>query len=269
MRAVVLSDNTPGDGLEAEWGLSIYITYRDRKILLDSGASGLFAENAKKLDVDLSQVDYAVLSHGHSDHSDGMETFFRAAPNAPFYVRRGCDACYTSEEGRIQYDGVPKDVSERYRDRMAFVEGKFSPSEGVWLLPHHTPGLAACGKADGMYIHRGGQLEPDDFAHEQSLVFETEEGLVIFSSCSHAGGDNILREVGAAFPGRPLRAIVGGFHLYERTDDQVRAFAHRIRGTGINAVYTGHCTGQRALAVLQEELGGLVRPFHTGLVMEF
>jgi len=269
MKAVVLSDNIPWNGLEGEWGLSIYITYRGKKILLDSGASGLFLENAKKLGIDLAQVDYAVLSHGHSDHSDGMGTFFQTAREARFYVRPGCDACYMWEDGRMQYGGVPKAVTERYGDRLEFVEGKFSPSEGVWLLPHSTPGLAAYGKADGMYIERRGQLEPDDYAHEQSLVFETEEGLVIFNSCSHAGADNIIREAGDAFPGRPLRAIVGGFHLFERTDDEVRALAQRMRDTGIKAIYTGHCTGERALTVLQEELGALVHPFHTGLVMEF
>ena len=92
MKAVVLSDNIPWNGLDGEWGLSIQITYRDKRILLDSGASGLFLENAEKLGIDLTQVDYAVLSHGHYDHSDGMETFFQTAANARFYVRPGCDA---------------------------------------------------------------------------------------------------------------------------------------------------------------------------------
>ena len=61
MKATVLSDNIPFDNLGSEWGLSIYITYKDKKILLDCGASGLFLENAKKLGIDLSQVDYACL----------------------------------------------------------------------------------------------------------------------------------------------------------------------------------------------------------------
>ncbi len=46
MRATVLVDNLEHNGLKGEWGLSIYIEYRDKKILLDTGASGLFAENA-------------------------------------------------------------------------------------------------------------------------------------------------------------------------------------------------------------------------------
>ena len=169
----------------------------------------------------------------------------------------------------IGLDAVSQAVVERFGDRMTFVEGDFSPSEGVWLIPHKTPGLAAYGEADEMYIARGGKLEPDDYAHEQSLVIETDQGLVIFNSCSHGGADNIIREVGKTFPGKRLLALVGGFHLFRRTDGEVRALARRIRDTGVGAVYTGHCTGTRALEVLAEELGSLVHPFHTGLVMEF
>lgn len=269
MKAVILSDNIPFDNLGGEWGLSVYITHRDKKILLDCGASGLFLENAEKLGIDLSAVDYAVLSHGHFDHSDGMETFFNISKNAPFYVRPGCSDCYMLDNGEMQYGGVPEAVTEKFGERMIFVEGDFSPSPGVFLIPHKTPGLGARGEADGMYIMRNGTLEPDDYAHEQSLVFDTENGLVIFNSCSHGGADNIIKEVGETFPDKKLLALIGGFHLFERTDGEVRALAKRILDTGIAAVYTGHCTGTRALEVLTDELGGLVHPFHTGLVMEF
>lgn len=269
MRAVVLSDNIPWGDLEGEWGLSVSIQYRGKHLLLDAGASDLFLKNAEKLEIGLANVDYAVLSHGHWDHSNGMEAFFRAVPKAKFYVRPGSDACYLREKGEMTYGGVPEAVLERYGDRIAVVEGDFSPSEGVWLIPHKTPGLAERGEADGMYVKRDGRLEPDDFAHEQSLVLETESGLVIFNSCSHGGADNIIREVGETFPGKRVRALVGGFHLFERTDGEVRALARRIRETGVGAVYTGHCTGERALAVLREELGDMVHGFHAGLVMEF
>ena len=291
MKAVVLSDNIPWNGLNGEWGLSIYITYRDKRILLDSGASGLFLENAEKLGIDLTQVDYAVLSHGHYDHSDGMETFFQTAANARFYVRPGCDACYIQREEQLAYGGVPEPVMERYSDRIVFAMGDVSPSEGVWLIPHKTPDLSAYGEANHMYILRDGKMEPDDYAHEQSLVFETEEGLIIFNSCSHGGADNIIREVGETFPGKKLRALIGGFHLFPRRKvyavvggfhmfskgetgmncppDHVYQVAAALEELGVEEVYTGHCTGERGLAILQEELGGLVHPFHTGLVMEF
>lgn len=270
MRATILSDNIPADGLEGEWGLSVYIEYAGRNILLDSGASDLYLENAKKLGIGLEAVDYAVLSHGHSDHSDGMAHFFRTNPSAPYYVRPESGACYMrGDTGSMDYAGIPQQVLKDYPERLVFVDGVYSPSAGVWLVPHTAQGLGEIGKRDEMYVLRNGTLQPDDFAHEQSLVFETEEGLVIFNSCSHGGADTIISETAAAFPGKPIRALIGGFHLYARTDEQVRALAGRLRETGVAAVYTGHCTGERALAVLTEELGGMVHAFHTGLVMEF
>ena len=100
------------------------------------------------------------------------------------------------------------------------------------------------------------------------LVVETADGLAVFNSCSHAGADCIIREVRAAWPETPIAALIGGLHLFRSSDEVVRAFAGRVRETGIKTIYTGHCTGDRALAILKEELGdGCVRPFETGMVI--
>ena len=74
MKAIVLVDNISNEKLAGEWGLSIYIEYDEKKILLDTGASGLFINNAKQLGVPIQEIEYAVLSHGHYDHGDGDET---------------------------------------------------------------------------------------------------------------------------------------------------------------------------------------------------
>ena len=76
MKATVLVDNIGNENTAGEWGLSFFIEYGGRKVLLDAGASGLFAENAHKLGISLAETDYAVLSHAHYDHADGMAEFF-------------------------------------------------------------------------------------------------------------------------------------------------------------------------------------------------
>ena len=76
MRATILVDNLAARGLEAEWGLSIYVEYQGHAILLDTGASDRFARNADALGIDLSTVSFGVLSHAHWDHGNGMGTFF-------------------------------------------------------------------------------------------------------------------------------------------------------------------------------------------------
>ena len=121
----------------------------------------------------------------------------------------------------------------------------------------------------GEETDRGGRKwRPDDFSHEQSLVFDAEDGLVIFNSCSHGGADNIINEVKAAFPGEKIKAIIGGFHLFTRREEEVRELARSIRATGIQQVYTGHCTGDRAYAVLSDELGDMIHQLSCGLVIE-
>ena len=108
-------------------------------------------------------------------------------------------------------------------------------------------------------------LRPDDFSHEQSLVFETQRGLCIFNSCSHAGASEIIEEVRATFPGRPIYAYVGGFHLYRKTPEEVEAFAERLAECGVERILTGHCTGDEAFAILKARLGERITQFRVGL----
>ena len=280
MRATVLVDNIKGCGLKGEWGLCVYIEYEDKVVLLDTGASDLFVRNAKKLGLDLEKVDFAVLSHAHFDHADGMRPFFEINKKAPFYLQKGTEEnCYEKIWLYRKYIGIPRGILREAGERIRFTEGKFQICPGVWLLPHTTPGLEAVGRRNHMYLRssenggeetdRGGRKwRPDDFSHEQSLVFDTEDGLVIFNSCSHGGADNIINEVKAAFPGEKIKAIIGGFHLYTRKADEVRELARSIRATGIQQVYTGHCTGDKAFDVLKEELGDMAHQLSCGLVIE-
>ena len=120
-----------------------------------------------------------------------------------------------------------------------------------------------------MYLKEKRRWRPDSFSHEQSLVFDTPDGLVIFNSCSHGGADTIIREVTATFPDKKVKALIGGFHLYNKTDAEILALAEGIRSTGISEIYTGHCTGDHAFDLLRETLGESIHKLHAGLVMEF
>lgn len=114
-----------------------------------------------------------------------------------------------------------------------------------------------------------GQLVPDDFSHEQSLIVKLDDGIAVFSSCSHCGPDVAIAEAQTFMSGERIRALVGGFHLYETPDDEVRALAVRLKAAGVEHIYTGHCTGDRALAILRDELGeSMVSETASGLSIE-
>ena len=133
--------------------------------------------------------------------------------------------------------------------------------------------------ADGpRKLAEGLHLIPDAVSHEQSLAAETAEGLVVLNSCCHAGVDHILDSIRARFPGKPIRAVLGGFHLMGTggtstlgpAPEEVRALARRLRdGLNVREVCTGHCTGAPAYALLAEELGKRLRPLTTGAVFEY
>ena len=220
MNVTVLMENTAleGCGLAVEHGLSLYIRYRGRELLLDAGSSGRFADNAQALGVDLSAVETAVLSHGHYDHADGLRRFFQINSRAKVYMRPGAAGGYFAmDPGRPRYIGIHRDILEQSRDRFVSVEGPYALMEGAWLIPDTVRDPAFAGRADNLAYRRGeDDFIPDDYRHEQSLVLEGERGLAVFNSCSHTGIVNIVRGVLEQFPGRKVHAVVGGFHMFSK-----------------------------------------------------
>lgn len=268
MIATVLIDNLASEPLTGEWGLSIHIEWNGKNVLLDAGTSGAFASNADLLGIPLDKVDFAVLSHAHFDHANGLRTFFERNEGAKVYLRgEAKENCYGVKEGVFRYNGIERGTLRAFSDRFVRVEGVYSPCEGAYLLPHSTPGLKKIARHDELYRRRGPFFLPDSFDHEQTLVLEGENGLAVFSSCSHAGADNILREVERAFPDRPIAAMVGGFHLFRSSEKEVEAFADRVAATGIKRLVTGHCTGDAAYAILKARLGDRIDRLETGLVI--
>ncbi len=269
MNITILSDNNGTERLSGEWGLSTWIESAGLRILLDAGASGLLLQNARLLGKDLHCLDFAVLSHAHYDHADGFVPLLRENPELRVFVRRctGAD-CYAIKESGMEYIGIAPALLEEFEDRLVRVDGDRQIAEGVWLIGHKKPDRSRIGIRERMFVKSGETLIPDDFSHEQSLVFQTEKGLCIFNSCSHAGAAEILREVRQAFPGERVYAYIGGFHLYRKTPEEVREFARRLKADGAEKICTGHCTGEEAYAILKQQLGERISQFHVGLEME-
>lgn len=273
--ATVLVENTPIEGLGSEHGLSVHVRYGGVDVLLDFGQSDLFAQNAELLGCDLGRVEFAVLSHAHYDHADGMPAFFARNERARLYLSEACQENFWSTKGgtaKAHYIGIGRGLLERYHDRLARVPtaGVATIAPGVHLVPHNTPDLAEQGLGAGMLRREGGEWRGDDFAHEMSLVFELDEAartLAVFSSCSHAGLPTIAREVAAAFPDWRMSAYVGGLHLVHASDAEIALVAEAVRDFGIERLCTGHCTGAHATHMLETLLPGQVETLRPGLVL--
>ena len=270
LEMTVLIDNVAAEPLAAEWGLSILITADERTMLLDTGSSGLFAQNAEALGLDLAKVDTGILSHAHYDHADGMDTFFGLNEKAPFLVREGsCENCYGMKNGAPNYIGIRSGILENFSGRIRYVSGVVEIGSGIWLVPHRKADYSAIALRSDLYTSDGEKRVPDDFAHEQSLVIETGQGLVVFNSCSHTGMTNVLKDI-REFLGRgDICAYVGGLHVFKLTDEELEALAAEIGRTDIAHIFTGHCTGDHAFEFLKERLGERIEQFSSGFRYRF
>ena len=195
MNITVLMENTAPCHLTAEHGLSFHIQHRGHSILLDAGSSGKFADNAQKLGVDLAGVEWAALSHGHYDHADGFRRFFAENQTAPVYLRPAAGkSWFSTSQGAPRFIGIHRDIFPN--PRFVVLDGLFSPMEGAWLVPETVRGGPFANREKTLLEKIGpDQFVPDDFSHEQSLVLESERGLVLFNSCSHGGIVNIVQGV--------------------------------------------------------------------------
>lgn len=252
MKLTVLIENTAPDELTGEHGLSVYINYNNTPILLDGGSSGKFLENAKSLGVDITSIKLAVLSHGHYDHGDGLAAFLAQNEQATVYFRPAALAEHWSDNGGTHhYIGLSDAVKELLARRGRRVDEVARLLPGVWLVP-------------------------DSVEHEQSLVLEGEDGLVILNSCCHAGAGYIVRGVKEAFPGKRVRALIGGLHLMGKNTHCLGVAPGIVKNLGkwlfeeleVGTLYTGHCTGDPAFDLLKESYPERVVRLTTGLEIE-
>ncbi|GAA0732850.1 MBL fold metallo-hydrolase [Clostridium oceanicum] len=278
MKVIALIENKAKGHLKSEHGLAVYIEYNDKKYLLDTGKTNKFSENAVELGIDLNEIDVGILSHSHYDHSGGYNVFFSKNQKAKVYIRKEAkELCYSKLGPLKRYVGIPKGILNKYSDRFIYIDKDYKIDEGVWLISHKYNNLESKGKKAHMYRMSKYGLKPDDFKHEQSLVFETKEGLVILNSCSHIGIDNIVKEVKKTFKDKKVLAVIGGFHLMGiigpssmgPTKEEVEFLGKSLTSLGIEHVYTCHCTGTPAYKVLKNTLGNKVEYFSTGTVIEF
>ena len=273
MKIVTLLENTSNrPGLAAARGLSLYVETAARKVLFDMGPDATFLENARTLEVDLSAVDTAVLSHGHSDHGGGLAAFCALNDKAKIYLRRqALGAYYAVLPGQEpNYIGLPE--TKALAERFVFTGDRENLGEGLTLFSGVEDHQSLRAVAPKLQERTGEGFRPDGFAHEQHLLVEEGGKAALLMGCGHLGIVNTLRAAEQRLGRRP-DVVFGGFHLLELVPDseeatRLIAATAEILAEGNTVYYTGHCTGDWAYARLHEVLGERLRPMDCGASAE-
>lgn len=274
----LIEDTTENSNLYTEKGLSLHIQREGHNILFDTGVTGNFADNASKLGVDLEDVDAAVISHGHLDHGGGLRRFLELNDDVPVYLPiHSDDDLYFKFFIFVKRNaGMDKTLFTDYADRIHLVNGFKEIFKDLYLLKDIKMKYPLPAGSKYLYKQEGSQFIHDDFLHEQMMVIKDEDGLVIFTGCSHQGVLNMVETAIDQFPGVPIKGLFGGFHFIGlpffdhmgESKSSVKNIGNKLLNYPIEMVYTGHCTGRRAYPILKDVMGDQVDHFSTGSTFE-
>jgi 7,8-dihydropterin-6-yl-methyl-4-(beta-D-ribofuranosyl)aminobenzene 5'-phosphate synthase len=240
--------------MQKDWGYAAFVEYGGKRILFDTGNNpDILAQNAKAKGVDLTKLDFVVMSHRHGDHMGGLTYLLKVNPTVKIYAPKegfgvyGADlpsSFYRKDASLAQeeryYDGTPPEV-------MRF--GSAWPGANFQLVDKSIE-IAPDIHLIALVSDKPGTLE----LRELSLAINTPDGMVIVVGCSHPGIDKIV-ESATAINAR-IHFITGGFHLVVAPDPDIErivtALHDRFR---VEYVAPGHCTGEPAFTPLRKAFG--------------
>jgi 7,8-dihydropterin-6-yl-methyl-4-(beta-D-ribofuranosyl)aminobenzene 5'-phosphate synthase len=281
-----------GKTLESEWGLALHIQSRKgqetRRYLLDFGFTpDVYSNNLEILKIDIAQVDALIISHGHYDHVGGLMGFLEAQrsrmrKDLRLYTGGEDDFCHRyirNMDGSFTELGTPLD---RRRLRALNVESVLSEVPIVIEGQAFTTGVVPrasvehvlpntwveYGVRDGLgcdanaYMNHhftsdelAGKPEPDQHWHEHATCFHLgDRGLVVLTSCGHAGIVNTLRRAQEVSGVDKIYALVGGFHLAPAPDDYLRQVMAELKKFDVEHVFPMHCSGQNFIDLAKQEM---------------
>ena len=286
MKWTVLSDNRSSDSrLSTEHGLSILLETERHKILLDTGASDVFIQNAELLGVNLSDVDYVFISHGHSDHAGGLRYFLEHNRQAQVIVSPDAmSGMFFSKRGNLH--SITTEWPEIDENRLILIDQTCEIEEDIHVIAHIPQNHPMPKGNQNLYVQDvNGDYIHDDFRHELALYVDGQ----LFTGCAHSGLENIL----AACP-YPVNFVVGGFHLLDgqelpeqrepsssierpsrdgsrqsQSEEELQELSERLKEQyPTTQFYTSHCTGDNVFEVMKGVMGKQLQPFCAGTINE-
>lgn len=243
-----------GSDLQKDWGFAALVEYGGKRILFDTGDNpDILARNARAKGVDLSNLEFVVMSHRHGDHMAGLGYVLGLNPKVKVYAPKENFGVYGfSLPGSFYRKNPALPPEQRYYDGTPPEVMKFGSAwQGAnFELIEKTTEIAPGIHLIALVSDKPSTLE----LRELSLAIDTPDGMVIVVGCSHPGIERIVEA--AAGINRNILLIAGGFHLVVAKDPDIEKIAGLLRDTyRVGYVAPGHCTGEPTFAALRTAFG--------------
>jgi 7,8-dihydropterin-6-yl-methyl-4-(beta-D-ribofuranosyl)aminobenzene 5'-phosphate synthase len=278
-----------GKTLQSEWGLALHLGSRRgqeaKQYLLDFGSMPTtYQNNLALLDIDVSKIDALIISHGHSDHTGGLTGFLEAQrplmrSDLRLYTGGEDDFCPRFSRTSLSSAGPALDrrklramnVEPVLSEAPIIIEGHAFTTGVVprTSIEHVLPNtVVKFGIQNGLgcnpnaYTNHhftaeelSGVAVPDQHWHEHATCFRVgDRGLVVISSCGHAGIINTLRRAQEVSGTEKIYALLGGFHLAPAPDDYLRQVMAELKKFDLEHVLPMHCSGANFIELAKKEM---------------
>ena len=269
----ILVDNHAVNGLATEHGLCLWVETPDTRIFFDTGGGAAIENNTGELNINPGTAEFLVLSHGHSDHTGGV----------PFIVQQNREIRVYGHPGasRPRYSAREKIAHPIHMPREAMAAIDKLPRKNVHWVQHpvlltDTIGITGPIPRETSFEDTGGPFfldpeghRPDPIEDDIALWIRTDKGVVVCVGCCHSGIVNTLNLVRRLNNGLRIRAVIGGFHLVNASQDRLDRTASALDSFNPDSIVPCHCTGGSAALFLKNALGDRVSPGMAGQTYRF
>lgn len=265
MKISTLIENTnlKNSALESEHGISFYIETPEKNFIFDCGQSGLAWKNAKKLNLDLTKINFVVLSHSHYDHAGGFPALLKYVTPKKIYTGENFWMKKFSETGDgyiYRGAGFNLDDLKNWSIEQKICRDLLQIDENIFLIGNFLR------RYDFETIPKkfvlGEEKVQDNFDDEICLTIKSGGEIILIVGCSHAGILNIVSTVQERL-NLPIKILIGGVHLLNADESRIEKTLNELKNFGIKKFALCHCSGEKICQKLNSEI------LTTGAVLEF
>ncbi len=217
---IVFNSNAIGDEFSLGWGLSILV---GKNLLFDTGETEeALLNNIKKLKIDISLIEKVVISHDHWDHTGGLWGLLKGKKGIKVY---GCAG-----------------FSQEFKDKVSSAGAKLIVNKDFLEI---SKNVYLSGEIIGDY--NGQKIS------EQALVIEDDKGIGVLTGCAHPGIVNILKSIKGHFIDKEFAAVLGGFHLMNKTSNEIKEVLAAFKNLKVKKAGPTHCSGPKAQDIFKAQ----------------